>query len=72
VGKGVLMTTAALVQLLAMTLLIVISGPRLFDTALSRGYRIAHGVATAVAIAVIIWRVRHLRRRPGSESEPRT
>jgi hypothetical protein len=57
------MPTATLVQLVAMAILILVSGPRLLDSGLAPGYRIAHGALVSAAVAVIVWRVRQLRKR---------
>jgi hypothetical protein len=54
-------TIAARVQLLAMVLLLAVSGPRIFDASLDVGYRVAHGVFATAATMVILWRITRRR-----------
>jgi len=57
------MPTATLVQLVAMAILILVSGPRMLESGLAPGYRIAHGALVSAAVVVIVWRVRQLRKQ---------
>ena len=55
------MTIAARVQLLAMVLLLAVSGPRLFDASLETRFRVIHTIIVIAATMVILWRVTRRR-----------
>ena len=62
VERVLTMTIGAVVQLLALTLLVLISVPRVLDQDLDPRYRLAHGAVVVAALAAGAWRLS--RRRP--------
>ena len=56
-----MMTVAARVQLLAMALLLVVSGPRIFESSLDLRYRVVHAIIATAATMVILWRLTRRR-----------